>query len=470
MDMTEDFLSQIKAKGYWKAGEKVIVGVSGGIDSMVLFDLLNQLPQDYKPAIVVAHINHHLRSESDEEERFIKKWMQQYHVPVFVHQWPKSEHPDSGFEQEARKVRYRFFNEVAQKTGSHHILTAHHRDDQVETVLMRFVKGSSIEELTGIVESRKAGERSVIRPLLPYSKEMITDYAERNAISWREDESNLSLAYTRNRYRHQIIPELKKENPALEQHIYDFSKEIEDLLKAIEPLINEELRRSFQINRSSLTIDLSSFLKQEIGFQKIVLRRAFKILSGQDAYIVSQAHINVLIDWFKSGGPNTELNLPHRYTARKEYDMCCITKSDSNSLIDTERDHTQRTLELDQWVHLGEDEKIGLFSFETFKKMSRVRGQVVYLNDDHIEKPLIARHRNPGDRMKIKGMNGSKKIKDIFIDKKTPKHLRDEAWIVTDTNGQIIWLVNYKESPLSLNPLTDTISYVLVYEKVAMQD
>ncbi len=170
MSLTEEFLAQIKTKNYWKAGEKVVIGVSGGVDSMVLFHLLQQLPQDHRPALVVAHINHHLRSEADGDEAFVKSWMQKYDVPVHTYQWPRSEHPASGFEQEARKVRYRFFNEVAGKTGSALILTAHHRDDQVETVLMRFVKGSSIEELTGIVETRRTEGNTLIRPLLPYSK------------------------------------------------------------------------------------------------------------------------------------------------------------------------------------------------------------------------------------------------------------------------------------------------------------
>ncbi len=289
-----------------------------------------------------------------------------------------------------------------------------------------------------------------------------------HAVPWREDDSNLSPAYTRNRYRHHIIPELKKENPALEHHIYAFSNEIEELFKVVEPTISRELQRSFQISPRSMSIDLSSFLKQDTGLQKLLLRRAFKILSDQNAYIISQTHIAVLIDWFNSGGPNSTLDLPQQFVARKEYDHCRISKAESSE-VNRSNDESV-ILEVGSWKSLSDSERIGLFSYDGSRELDSVDQKAIYLNDDDVNTPLLVRHRKPGDRMEVKGMNGSKKIKDIFIDKKTPLKKRDEAWLVNDSSGQIIWLVNYKESPLSLDPLTDTISYVLVYENVMMQN
>lgn len=466
MKWTSDLLDQMKSEHFWKKGEKVVLGVSGGVDSMVLFDVLNRLPVNYKPSLTVAHINHQLRDESDEEERFIREWVGQYDVPIYTYIWDKAMHPDSGVEKEARKIRYAFFDEVAEKTNSSVILTAHHRDDQIETVLMRFVKGSSLDELTGILSTRRANQKRIVRPLLSYSKEQIKQYAIEQSIPWKEDETNQSMDYTRNRYRQFIIPELKKENPAFEQHVYDFSKNIQDVLKVIEPLINDELQRSFHLTHNSMMLNLSTFLKQESGFQKIVLRRAFKELSGQRAYIISQNHIDILIDWFVSGGPNTTIDLPDQFIARKEYDNCFIYKADHTH---TSQKADRYLLTLNQWTVLNDQEKIGFFTSDIFKTMSWKDGPCIYLNDEVESEALWVRHREPGDRMTIKGSGGSKKIKDIFIDQKVPGRQRDEAWLVINSQQDIIWLVNHKESSLSVNPLTDTIKYVLAYQKQSMQ-
>ena len=465
MTIADSFLDQIKTERYWQAGEKVVLGVSGGVDSMVLFELLNRLPAEYKPLTAVAYVNHHLREESDEEEHFIKAWVKNYDVPVYTHQWPKSAHPDSGMEEAARKVRYQFFHKVAEKTGSQTILTAHHQDDQVETVLMRLVRGSSLEELTGIPTVRKEKEKRIIRLLLPYSKAQILNYAKVNGIPWREDESNRSLVYTRNRYRNHIIPELKNENASVERHISDFSNDVRDLLEIADPLISKELSRSFRITDKGMQIDLSSLLNQKAALQKILLGRAFKKLSGQGAFLITRKHIDLLLDWFVTGGPNTLFELPGRYIARKEYAVCRIEKEAEMQAPNPQRLNCPASLAVDQWKVLDKDEQIGLFSLDVFKTMDSKTCEVIYLNGKQIRSPLTVRHRQTGDKMKVKGLGGSKKLKDMFIDQKVPQQKRDQAWIVADSDGEIIWVPGYKESPLSLDPLTDTISYVLVYQQ-----
>ncbi|MDZ7834114.1 MAG: tRNA lysidine(34) synthetase TilS [Alkalibacterium sp.] len=465
VNLADSFLDQIKTERYWHAGETVVIGVSGGVDSMVLFELLNHLPAEYKPHTAVAYVNHHLRKESDEEENFIKAWMKKYDVPVYTHQWPESAHPDSGVEEAARKVRYQFFHKVAEKTDSHIILTAHHQDDQVETVLMRLVRGSSLEELTGIPTVRREKEKRIIRLLLPYSKTQILNYAKVNEIPWKEDESNRSLVYTRNRYRNDIIPALKKENTSVERHIREFSNDIRDLLEVADPLISKELSRSFRVTDRGMQIDLSSLLNQEAALQKIMLRRAFKKLSGQKAYLVTRKHIDLLLEWFVTGGPNTVFELPGRYIARKEYAVCRIEKEDKDQAANLQRKNSVINLAVDQWKELDKDEQIGLFSLENFKTLDSRTCKMIYLNKKQISLPLIVRHRKPGDKMKVKGLGGSKKLKDMFIDQKVPQKKRDEAWIIADSSGEIIWVPGYKESPLSLDHLTDTISYVLVYQQ-----
>ncbi|GEK91615.1 tRNA lysidine(34) synthetase TilS [Alkalibacterium kapii] len=469
MSLSMAFYEQIKTGRYWKQEENIVVGVSGGVDSMVLFDLLYHLPEKVRPALHVAHVNHKLRPESDGDEQFVKEQMTERSVPVHVHTWDESDHPVSGIEQEARMIRYRFFEEVAEKVGSRFILTAHHRDDQVETVLMRLVRGNSLDELTGISLERKHHDQTLIRLLLPYNKESIEDYAKKRQLSWKEDESNRLALYTRNRYRNDIIPRLEQENAAVKRHIVEFSEDIKDLLKALDPLIEGEISRSFQISDSCMTVDLKSFSTEEKGFQKIVLSKAFKKWPHRSSYAIGQTHVKLLLDWFYSGGPNTQMDLPDDLVARKEYDSCIIEKH-SDAIKNKSDVFFKERLELNQWKKISETERIGWFDHENFHEENDTSGHRLYLAIDDVKEPLLLRHRKKGDRMKVKGLNGSKKVKDIFIDQKVPIKKRDDAWVVTDENGEIIWLVGYKESPLSLNALTDTITYVLIYQKTSETD
>ena len=124
-------------------------------------------------------------------------------------------------------------------------------------------------------------------------------------------------------------------------------------------------------------------------------------------------------------------------------------------------------LETNQWKKLSETEKIGWFEREVYQQSSNQNAHCLYLEKESVKEPLFIRHRKAGDRMKVKGLNGSKKIKDIFIDQKVPTKKRQDAWLVTDEEDTIVWLVGYKESPLSLNPLTDTITYVLIYQNTS---
>ncbi|MGO1356347.1 tRNA lysidine(34) synthetase TilS [Alkalibacterium gilvum] len=466
MGLGKQFCEQIVTQRYWKKDDTVIVGVSGGVDSMVLFDLLYHLPENYRPIIHVAYINHKLRQESDAEEHFIKEYMKKRSVPVHVYIWDKKDHPTSGIEQEARKIRYQFFSDVAKEINSEIILTAHHFDDQVETILMRFIRGNSLDELTGISVERMNQKQRIIRPLLPYKKECIKAHAEQRKIPWKEDESNQLGIHTRNRYRNEIIPKLEQENPAVKAHIHEFSEDIKDLLSALKPLVEEEIKRSFKITESGMTVNLTSFSTIEKGFQKIVLSKAFKKMQGANHFAVSQHHIKLLLDWFKTGGPNTQLDLPEPLIARKEYDRCIIENRENVSqknrvVIESEK------LEINQWKKLSETEKIGWFEREVYQQSSNQNAHCLYLEKESVKEPLFIRHRKAGDRMKVKGLNGSKKIKDIFIDQKVPTKKRQDAWLVTDEEDTIVWLVGYKESPLSLNPLTDTITYVLIYQNTS---
>lgn len=467
MTLYEAFKDHVKERLYWKPGEPVIVAVSGGVDSIVLFDLLTHLPQEYKPKLVIAHINHHLRGESDEEEAFIRHLANQSQTPLHVYQWHQDNHPKTGIEKAARDVRYEFFSEVAEKENSSCVLTAHHQDDQVETILMRWVRGGALEELTGIPEMRKSGKTTILRLLLPFSKQEIIRHAEENGLEWREDESNATLDYSRNRFRNRILPLLKEENQAIDKHILSFSNDIGEMLELLAPIIRKEREKTIELTEEEIKIRIPDFMSLKRSMRKRVLKDAFLKWNASESYIIKQTHLDLLINWLENGAPHSSFDLPDDFMAERIYNQCVIKQKQKRENQPSALEEARIPIHsLNQWVILNDKEKIGLFSLSIYEQISSATSHAIFLNEDTISFPLVARHRKDGDRLSLKGTKGSKKVKDIFIDQKVPMSERNRAWIIQDNRGKVIWVVNYKESALSLDPLTDTISYVLVYEKV----
>lgn len=465
MTLYKRFKQHIKEKHYWSAQEPVVVAVSGGVDSIVLLDLLDRLPENMKPAIVIAYVNHQLREVSDEEERFVRKLASHYGYPLYTKHWEKEKHPVSGIENAARLVRYHFFSEVADKLKSRIVLTAHHRDDQVETIMMRLVRGQTLEELSGIAEQRQMGEKEIIRPLLSYGKKALIKYAVSRQLEWREDESNRSMDFTRNRFRNNLIPLLKEENKAFDRHMLNFSEELADLLTLVGPLVEKELQRTVALDVDAMVINVPEFLALGKPMQKRVLNEAFnKWVQRDGIYLIKQVHIALLIDWLEEGNPNSSLDLPNNLVARRSYARCTIEGRGYEKEEQEPGDF--KLTNLNEWVDLNEGERIGLFTSIEESHVDERRVNRMYVDREELLLPLIVRHRQPGDRMRVKGLDGRKKVKDIFIDQKVPVNYRDTAWVIEDESRQIIWLVGYKESPLSLEHITDTISYVLIYQKI----
>lgn len=463
MSLYQEFESHVSARFDWAANEPVVVAVSGGVDSIVLLDLLTHLPQHLKPACIITHINHHLRAESNEEEQFVRQLAESKGLPIRVHQWEKASHPNSGIEEAARHIRYQFFSEVAREEKARNIITAHHKNDQVETIMMKWVRGSSLEEMVGIKEMRASGNDRILRPLLPFTKGQLIQHAKTKGLRWKEDMSNQSLDYSRNRFRHTILPYLKEENSAIEEHVVRFANEVKELLDIVTPLVDEEVKHTTVATKESLTIDIHRWLNLNEALRKRVLIKALILWNGEGKLLVKQTHIQLINDWLQESKPNASLDLSNGLMAKRNYGRCLITyKANREPNLNERKEHVIDRI--NTWIQLNRDEKIGLFTKNVFEEMRLEQASVLHLGNK-LTMPLTIRHRRDGDRMVIKGMDGTKKLKSIFIDDKVPLQDRDQAWVVEDHNGTIVWLINYRESSLSLNPITDTIIYVLVYQK-----
>lgn len=466
MGMYASFLENCQNNLYWKPTDRLLLAVSGGVDSMVLLDLIQRLPEDIKPWFGIVHVNHQLRESSIEEKTFLFHYCKDNGIPFFSKSWPIKEHPAEGIEVAAREFRYTFFHKVLKEERATHLLTGHHADDQMETILMRLVRGGQLESIAGIKKQRSFYGSLLTRPLLDYSKKIICQYSQSHSLSFFEDETNKSLNYTRNRYRHQIVPLLKKENAQVLTHFSDFSSDLQDVIAIAKKEI-EEIASSicFQRNPFCWELEVQKFLILEPAMKRQVMQFLFNKLFEAETSDFGRKHQTQIISLLENDTPNSQLDLPGSWIGQKSYQKFYFLKGKNQHEKADEKIAGTLSLHLEEWVILPNGARIGLFQATKEIEVPNQKKQVIWLDPASVHLPLQVRNRRPGDRMTLKGLEtGSKKIKDVFIDQKIPLNKREEAILVTDNKGELIWLVEYKESRLSIVPETDKIHYILIYE------
>lgn len=461
MSVKQTFLKACQKDCYWSPESRILLAVSGGVDSMVLLDLVSHLPPSIKPWFAVVHFNHQLREVSDIEEQFLQSYCLEGEIPFYSKRWESVDLPQNGVEAAARSARYTYFQLIMEQVGATHLVTAHHGDDQVETILMRLVRGSHLIGISGIKTKRPFAKGILVRPLLSSTKKELVSYSQQYAVPYYEDESNQNLMYTRNRYRNEIVPLLRKENTNLVEHFMDFSDDLSDIISLVQPLINEVFKQVVKIRSPEYyEVDFPELITHPKEMQRQVVSQLLSQLADQNPFEYKREHINQIVDLANDSKSNSYLTLPEGFICRKGYQLIVISKelNEPKKAIDF-----TVILEMNQWQNLPNGDRIGLFNSHMLE--DSVPGLKIYLDCHSVQLPLTVRHRQDGDRMSIKGLNGgTKKIKDILIDQKIPIEERNSAYLVTDLTKKIIWLVKYKESQLSIGKETDKIQYILVYQ------
>ncbi len=457
--MIQEFEQILEENNILYPKKHVLLGVSGGVDSVALFHLMQAIDEKKRPNISVAHINHQARKASDRDEAFVRKLADAYDVPFYSHVWEKSDHPDSGFEEAARDVRYTFFEKIMEKQGPTVLMTAHHQDDQVETVLMKLARGSSLEQLTGIQLMQPFSRGQLMRPLLSFPKEKIYAYVEENNIDYVEDATNLSLDFTRNRYRNQIIPLLKEENDKFNAHVERFAEDIRDLLLIAERPIHAAYKQLVRMKSQNLSFNRNQFFQHDEPMQRALLQQILATLYEESEVAYKTTYIEMVRNWLIEGEVNTSLDLLNHFTVRKDYQQVIFEKKTSRKEAGSKKEYSLE--KINEWIELSSHEKIGVF-----ESNGQEENESLIFHADQVKFPLTVRHRKPGDRMSYKGLSGTKKIKDIFIDEKVAPEERERAWLVEDADGRIIWLIAYRKMYLLSDIETDKIAYVIKYKKL----
>ena len=402
----------------------VIIGVSSGPDSMAL---LNMLKENLKCKIVCAHINHNIRKQSDEEEKYLKEYCKKNNI-IFETMKIES-YNKNNFENEAREKRYNFYETLLTKYNSHNLFLAHHGDDLIETVIMKIIRGSNLEGYAGIKTFSYLDNYKIIRPLLNFTKDDILKYNKEKEIKYYIDSTNEDTKYTRNRYRKYLLPLLKKEDKNVHLKFLKYSNTLQEYDNYINYEIEKKIINIYSHNR----INILEINKEHEFIKKNIIFYILSKIYNNKSNIIKEKNIFDILKMTTDKKPNYTINLPNNYIARKEYYYIYIEKE----IIDNNNSYKKI---------LQNNNKIDDIIIKLVDNIDTDGNDVCRLNSNRIRMPLFLRNRQNGDFIEVKGLNGKKKIKDIFIDSKIPKNKRDNYPLLVDSNNTILWIPNIKKS------------------------
>ena len=394
--MTQKLLQMMQAKGYFNQHKKILVAVSGGADSMSLLHFLYNHQKDLDIQLGIAHVNHKQRQESEHEEAYLRHWAEEHKVPFHY-----SAFSGKFSENAARTFRYEFFKRVMKDYDYSALVTAHHADDQAETIFMRLLRGSRLRHLTGISAIRPFGTGQIIRPFLHLTK------AQLPVTFHFEDRSNTSLAYLRNRIRLSYLPTLSQENPKIKEHLCLLAEEIGLMEQAL-----GELTKDISIT------DLSVFQQQSDAVQLFLLQN---YLDSFPDLQLSKGQFNQLISYLRKN-TSGKMPLKNGYELVKTQTDFLIRKEASISLSPPCLLEFGKSVEFEDYT----------LTFSEFNDVSNTDAISIWS-----DAPIVIRHRKEGDKIDLGSHH--KKLRRLFIDNKILEKDRQKA-IVGEQDGHIIFL------------------------------
>ncbi len=427
--------------------KKVIVAVSGGLDSMVLAAILLELNVEF----ALAHCNFHLRAdESNADEAFVADWAKDNSIPLFIQHFDTNkilEEEGGNLQEVARNLRYNWFEQLRIDNAYDYIATAHHADDSVETMLMNFFKGTGIKGLHGIL--LKQG--NIIRPLLKLTRDEIKRYASEKNISWREDSSNRKLDYTRNKIRHQLMPVLKDIFPNVAANLQGNIERLKDAGTIYDVQI-EKLTKKLMEQRGSEYYIPGRKLKNIQPLSTIIyeILKPFNFLPSQTQQVLQllQAETGKYVS-----------SSTHRIIRNRELLIIAAQRTEEASFVLVE----------EQEIEAGNEKNIGHFKLKF--EAQTFDGDIINLPQantiaaiDYTELtfPLIIRPWKQGDYFYPLGMKKKKKIARFLIDQKIPLHEKERIWVV-ESDKRVVWVIGQRlDDRFKIKPHTKRLLKIAV--------
>ncbi|MDZ7698397.1 MAG: tRNA lysidine(34) synthetase TilS [Deltaproteobacteria bacterium] len=434
-------------------GDRVIVAVSGGPDSVCLLDILFRLRDVFGIHLVVAHLNHGLRPDVDAEEtRFVASLADALSIPFVTEKTGDiAGHGGGSLEEKARKMRYAFLERVRRKKAAQKIALGHTRDDQAETVLMRLMRGSGSSGLAGIPPVR---DQTIIRPLIELTREEVRRYLDARKLKFVFDASNQDTTFLRNHIRLNLIPALKAVQPKVVERIGRTA----DLMRAEKAYLEDIARRWLADNGDTgkggdVQFSLDAFGALPVALRRHVVRCAL-LKAGGTLRRVSLTHIEAIEQMADSPRSQASLSLPNGVLVRRCYPTLSFsTKRTSRPLDFSRRIHGPGRWSVDTLMYTICLEEIKRATLSHIPHSS----WTAYLDLALIRYPLVLRNLRPGDRFVPLGMTGQKKVKDFFIDLKIPSKQRKEIPLLVQ-GDTILWVGGLRiHEGFKVTPQTKTV-------------
>ncbi len=419
--MLKNFTNHIDNQLPFLKEGKLLIAISGGLDSVILTHLCHELKLD----IALAHCNFNLRGqESDEDENFVLELAENLELDVFIESFSTLEFAKEhklSTQMAARELRYNWFSELAESLHFDYILTAHHADDNLETFLIHLTRGTGLSGLTGIPEINE----NIVRPLLAFSREALETYAKDHNLKWREDSSNASDAYLRNKLRHHVIPVLKETNPNLLQNFKTTVDNLKDTTDIVEESLRAVAKRAIiDIDEHKMVLDILPFKKA--NNPKAYLYEMFKdygftAWSDIEDLLDAQSGKQVFSDTYRLVKDRTHLILTHR----------------NDDIIQSDSEDALHIIESTKKIQTP----AGTLFFDEADAVFGKRSNVIFVDRNALTFPLSLRKWQEGDVFHPLGMKGKKKLSKYFKDEKLSLVDKENVWLLISEDN-IVWVMD----------------------------
>lgn len=461
LDFRQDVLMYSQKHNLISEGDRLLVACSGGADSIALLNFLHQQKEHLRIEIGCIHANHGLRGEeSDEDERFVDSYCRKRNIPFYTKSLmiPDILNQQNGNVQDiCRRERYQFFEQVMNQYNYSTLAVGHHGDDQVESVFMGLTRGT---RTSGMYAKRQFGNGQLIRPFLGVTRKQIEAYLHQQQDTYREDSSNKKDTYTRNRFRHHIVPLIEQENPNVASVISQWTHQQQQDEQLLQKLAGKEYEEIIvSTSPQSISIDLNRFVDIEVALQKRVVLLLLNYLYPNEHLWLSQSLIDQIHSQCLERDGSNEIHLPKGRKGLRHYSTMLFSFEKASS----SRMPPPTTLVIGEWKSIDETLRINLVEREdTF----RLDGGW-YVTLESSELPLLARGRQSGDRLLLKGMNEPKRLSRLLIDEKVPRHVREAIPLLVTQQGEILGVPGVRLGSRFTKQPHDGWTHKLMIEKVS---